>query len=72
MESYNRCEERVCAKEEKIISVVKREETHEFIDEQLRKEYIKSSKLPQTALVFFVRKKDGKKHKVKDYMYSNK
>ena len=72
MESYNRCEERVCAKEEKIISVVKREETHEFIDEQLRKEYIKSSKLPQTALVFFVRKKDGKKHIVQDYMYSNK
>ena len=72
MESYNRCEERVCAKEEKIISVVKREETHEFIDEQLRKEYIKPSKLPQTALVFFVRKKDGKKHIVQDYMYSNK
>ena len=72
MESYNRCEERVCAKEEKSISVVKREETYEFIDEQLRKEYIKPSKLPQTALVFFVRKKDGKKHIVQDYMYSNK
>ena len=62
MESYNRCEEKVCAKEGKSIPVVKREEIHEFINEQLKKEYIKPSKLPQTALVFFVRKKDGKKH----------
>jgi len=39
-------------------------EVHEFIKEQLRKEYIKPSKLPQMALVFFVGKKDNKKHMV--------
>ena len=38
-----------------------REEVHEFISEQLRKGYIRSSKLSQIALVFFVRKKNGKK-----------
>ena len=41
-----------------------REEVHKFISEQLRKEYIRLSKLPQMALVFFVGKKDGKKHMV--------
>jgi len=38
-----------------------REEVHEFINEQLRKGYIKPSKLPQTVPVFFVGKKYGKK-----------
>ena len=38
-----------------------REEIHEFIKEQLRKEYIKLSKSPQIAPVFFVRKKNDKK-----------
>jgi len=38
-----------------------REEVHKFISKQLRKGYIKLSKLPQITLVFFVRKKDGKK-----------
>ena len=41
-----------------------REEIHEFITEQLRKEYIRSSKSPQIASVFFVGKKDGKKRMV--------
>ena len=41
-----------------------REEVREFVKEQLRKEYIWPSKLPQTALVFFVGKKDGKKQMV--------
>ena len=36
----------------------------EFIQEQIRKEYIQPSKLPQTAPVFFVKKKDGKKRMV--------
>jgi len=36
-------------------------EAHEFIDEQLRKENIKLSKLPQIAPVFFVKKKNSKK-----------
>jgi len=38
-----------------------REEVKEFIWEQLRKGYIRPSKSPQTAPVFFVEKKDGKK-----------
>jgi len=41
-----------------------REEVHEFIAKQLRKEYIRPLKLPQTAPVFFVEKKDGKKQMV--------
>ena len=43
------------------LSREEREEVCEFISEQLRKEYIRPLKLPQTALVFFVGKKDGKK-----------
>jgi len=38
-----------------------KEEVHKFISEQLRKGYIRPSKLPQMAPVFFVGKKDGKK-----------
>ena len=34
---------------------------YEFINEQLRKGYIRPSKLPQTAPVLFVGKKDSKK-----------
>jgi len=41
-----------------------REEMHEFINEQLRKGYIRPSKLPQMALVFFVGKKDGRKRMI--------
>ena len=48
-----------------------REEVREFIKEQLRKKYIRPSKSPQTALVFFVEKKDGKKRMVQDYWYLN-
>jgi len=47
------------------------EEINEFIAEQLRKGYIRPSKLPQMALVFFVSKKDGKKQMVQDYRYLN-
>jgi len=46
-------------------------EVHEFIQEQLRKGYIRPSKSPQTAPVFFVGKKDGKKRMVQDYRYLN-
>ena len=49
-----------------------REEMHEFISKQLRKEYIRLSKLPQMAPVFFVGKKNGKKRMVQDYRYLNK
>jgi len=49
-----------------------KEEVREFMEEQLRKEYIRPSKLPQTSPVFFVGKKDGKKRMVQDYWYLNK
>ena len=48
-----------------------REEVHKFISEQLRKGYIRLLKLSQTALVFFVGKKDGKKRMVQNYRYLN-
>ena len=48
-----------------------REEMCKFISEQLRKGYIRPSKLPQTVLVFFIGKKDGKKQMVQDYRYLN-
>ena len=54
-----------------LLSRQEKEEMHEFIQEQLRKEYIRPSKWPQTALVFFVGKKDGKKWMVQDYRYLN-
>ena len=44
---------------------------HKFIEEQLRKEYIRPLKSPQTAPVFFVGKKNGKKWMVQDYRYLN-
>ena len=55
-----------------LLSRKEREEVCEFIIEQLRKGYIRSSKSPQTAPVFFVGKKDGKKRMVQDYRYLNK
>ena len=54
------------------LSREERKEVRKFIEEQLRKGYIRSSKSPQTALVFFVGKKDGKKRMVQDYQYLNK
>ena len=50
-----------------LLSREERGEVHEFIEEQLRKGYIRPLKLPQMALVFFVGKKDGKKRMVQDY-----
>jgi len=44
-----------------LLSREEREEVCKFIIEQLRKGYIRPSKSPQMALVFFVGKKDGKK-----------
>ena len=55
-----------------LLSREEREKRHEFILKQLRKEYIRLSKLPQTTPVFFVEKKDGKKRMVQDYRYLNK
>ena len=48
-----------------------REKVREFVKEQLRKGYIRPLKSPQTAPVFFVGKKDGKKRMVQDYRYLN-
>ena len=51
------------------LSREEREEMCKFISEQLRKEYIRSLKLPQMVLVFFVGKKDSKKRMVQNYGY---
>jgi len=53
------------------LSREEREEMREFVKKQLRKGYIRPSKSPQTAPVFFVGKKDGKKRMVQDYRYLN-
>ena len=53
------------------LSREEREEVHKFIQEQLRKGYIRLSKSPQMALVFFVGKKDNKKRMVQNYRYLN-
>jgi len=50
----------------------KKEEVQKFVNEHLKKGYIKPSKLPQTSPVFFVGKKDGGKHMVMDYRRLNK
>ena len=55
-----------------LMSRQEKEEIREFVEEQLRKGYIRPSKLPQTSPVFFVGKKDGKKRMVQDYQYLNK
>jgi len=54
-----------------LLSREEREEVRKFIEEQLRKGYIRPSKSSQTAPVFFVGKKDGKKRMVQDYQYLN-
>ena len=54
-----------------LLSRVEREEVQEFVKDQLRKGYIRPLKSPQTSLVFFVPKKDGKKRMVQDYWYLN-
>ena len=57
------------SKKEKIYSLsrIEREEVQEFMRDQLRKGYIRLSKLSQISLVFFVPKKDSKKRMVQDY-----
>ena len=49
------------------LSKNKREEVQNFVEDQLRKGYIRLSKSPQTLPVFFIRKKDGSKRMVMDY-----
>jgi len=64
--SCNRSQRRICAEKEKIylLSKVEREKVQEFVKNQLRKGYIRPMKSPQTSLVFFMPKKDGKKRMV--------
>jgi len=50
-----------------LISRQEKKKVQEFVEEQLRKGYIRLSKSPQTSLVFFVGKKDRKKRIVQDY-----
>jgi len=48
-----------------------REEVQNFVEDQLRKRYIRSSKSPQTLPVFFVGKKDRSKQMVMNYRNLN-
>jgi len=50
----------------------KKEEVQKFVNEHLKKGYIRPSKLPQTSPVFFVGKKDRRKHMVMNYKRLNK
>jgi len=49
-----------------------REEVQQFIQNHLRKGYIRPLKSPQTSPVFFVEKKDGGKYMVMEYCKLNK
>ena len=49
------------------LSKDERKEIQDFVNDQLRKRYIRPSKSPQTSLVFFVDKKNGSKRMVIDY-----
>ena len=53
------------------LSKNEREEVQNFVEDQLRKGYIRPSKSPQTSPVFFVGKKDGSKQMVMDYRNLN-
>jgi len=53
------------------LSKNEREEVQNFVEDQLRKGYIRPSKSPQTLPVFFVGKKDGSKRIVMDYRNLN-
>jgi len=54
------------------ISPTEQQEVRDFIDDKLKKGYIRPTKSPQTSPVFFIPKKDGKKRMVQDYCYLNK
>jgi len=54
-----------------LLSKNEREEVQNFVEDQLRKRYIRPLKSPQMSLVFFVGKKDGSKQMVMDYYNLN-
>ena len=60
-------------KKGKVYSLLReeREKVQAFIEDQLRKGYIRPSKSPQMSLVHFVVKKDGKRRIVQDYRHIN-
>jgi len=49
------------------LSRIERKEVQAFVDSQLKKGYIRPSKLPQTSPMMFVLKKNGKRRIVQDY-----
>ena len=53
------------------LSREEREEVQTFVEDQLRKGYIRPSKSPQTSPVHFVAKKDGIRRMVQDYRHIN-
>ena len=53
------------------LSREEREEVQAFVEDQLRKGYIRPSKLPQTSPVHFAAKKDGTWRIVQDYRHIN-
>ena len=53
------------------LSREEREEVQAFVEDQLKKGYIRPSKSPQTSPVYFVAKKDGKRRMVQDYHHVN-
>jgi len=55
-----------------LLSRNERKEVQQFIQDYLRKGYIRPSKSPQTSPVFFVGKKNGRKYMVIDYCKLNK
>jgi len=50
---------------------MEREEVQKFVEDQLRKRYIRLFKSPQISPVFFVGKKDRSKWMVMDYCNLN-
>ena len=60
------------AKQEYTLSRNEKEKVQKFVNEHLKKRYIRPSKLPQTSLVLFIGKKDGGKYMVMDYCRLNR
>ena len=54
-----------------MLSREEREEVQAFVEDQLRKGYIRPSKSPQILPVHFVTKKDGTRRIVQDYRHIN-
>ena len=54
-----------------LLSKMERKEVQKFVEDQLRKGYIRPSKSSQTSLVFFVGKNNRSKQMVMDYCNLN-